>query len=470
MKKAFLFSSPLFPTCQVKTILIMKLTAFFILATALQVSAKSYSQEKVTVNFEKTRLDKALKEVEKKSSFRFVYSNKLLTDQNKVTLQAKDIRVEDLVEKLLKNTGLSFSIMDNNLVVIKQVVKGRVTDSLGNPIQGVTVKIVGKNIGTATDAKGEFSLNASNNDKLEFSYVGYETQTINVDGKTEITVAMIPSLNRLNDVVVIGYGTQKRKYVTGSVASISGSDLQGIPICNVTNALAGRLPGVVISSPSGLPGVGSSVQVHGLTSYSGQDVLYVIDGVIRSKNDFDLINPSDIESITVLKDAAASVYGVRGGNGVLLITTKRGKASGPAKFSLSGSLSGSQPTMVPERLTSYQDALYRNQYYTNQLVPAGDPRYYSDDEIAFYKSGKINTDLFKLMSKNPMTQQINLSMSGGSEKVRYYVSAGFQNESGLFNKINAKRYTILSNLDFKLSRDLSMSMNLQGNFKPVERP
>lgn len=438
----------------------------------------AYGQDDITLNLRSVPVGKVLSQIEQATGYHFVYSNKVLNDQRPVSIKVEKASLQQVMQQLLKGTGLTYRLDGKSLVIIKVVgdqdnrqklIRGRITDTTGQPISGVSVQILHTKTGVITDMDGRFELQASSDDTLVFSYIGYQVRQIAVGDQNQIDVHLIPTGSSLNDIVVVGYGTQQKKFVTGSVASISGSDIKDIPVSSVTNALAGRLAGVVINSPSGLPGVGSGVQVHGVTSYAGQDILYVIDGIVRTKADFDLINPQDIESISVLKDAAAAIYGVRGGNGVLLITTKRGK-EGNNQFTATASWTTLKPTRVPERLSSYQDAIYRNQYYTNQGVPAGDPRYYGDDEIAYYKSGKINTDLNKLMSRTPTSEQATINLIGGSDKIKYYVSGGIYNETGLFNKIQSKRYTLLSNLDFKLSRDLSMSLNLQGDYKPIERP
>ena len=205
----------------------MKLTAFVILVTALQVSAKTFSQEKVSVSFESTRLDRALKEVEKKSSFRFVFSNRLLSDKLRVTLTANDIVVEDLVQQLLSKTGLTYSVMDNNLVVIKKsgiddidiTVRGKVTDSKGNPLVNVSIT-AGNGAGTTTNDRGEYIITVEENATLVFSYVGFAPETMKVNGRTTIDIKLQEGGAALDEVIVIGYGSQKKTNLTGAVSSI----------------------------------------------------------------------------------------------------------------------------------------------------------------------------------------------------------------------------------------------------------
>ena len=432
MKKVVLFISPHFNKCRQKTFLIMRLTTFFILATTLQLSAKTYSQGKVSVNFEKTRLDKALKEVERKSSFHFVYSNLVLTDKSKVTLQEKDIKVEDLVKKLLENTGLTFSVMDNNLVVIKQainlsdiIVKGRVTDKNGNPIEGVSIKVPGKNIGTATDAKGAFSLTVSENDKIELSYVGFETQSINVNSRTEINVVMKESVSRLDDIVVVAYGTTTKKKINSSVSTLDMKDVAPLPVQSINDAIAGRVQGVIVTTTTGAPGAKSQISIRG-----GGTPLFVIDNMIRSQNDFENLNPNDIETYSILKDAAAtSLYGALGGNGVILVTTKKGKA-GQVNINYSYNQIYSQPTVFPKKLGSYDKLSAINKVYLAEGKQQPTP----DSILAYYKNQSRpfvypNTDWQKIALKNYAPETRNdLSISSGTRQLTYYASGSYYHQ------------------------------------------
>lgn len=457
MKKDVQFITPHPCKCWLKIFQIMKLSAFFILITTLQVSAKSYSQERVSVNFENARLTKALKEVEKKSSFHFVYSNLILTDRSKVTLQAKDIEVEALVKKLLENTGLTFSLMGNDLIVIKQsislsdiIVKGKVTDSLGNPIEGATVKVAGKNIGTATNAKGEFSLTVSDNGKLEISYVGFETQTISVDGRKEINVVMMGSVNKLNDVVVVAYGQTTKRDVNSSISTLQMTDVAPIPVQSINDAVGGRIPGVIVTANNGAPGVKSQISIRG-----GGTPLFVIDDIIRSQNDFENLDPNDIASYSVLKDAAAtSLYGARGGNGVVLVTTKKGKV-GQININYSFNQIYAQPTIRPKKMSSYDHFAALNAVY----IAEGKTPPTADSTLQFYKDQTKpyeypNTDWQKISLHNfALEQRHDLSLSMGTKELTFYGSlSNYHQGSDLrtdhnFNNRTTYRLNTVSNFE-----------------------
>jgi len=459
-----------------KLLLMMKIVVLFILLGTLQTFAtRSAAQEKVSISMQQVDLKQIFKSIENQTKIHFVYNDEILPAGKLFSASFANQSWREVLTTVLANTGIHYRIVEENLVVLtlgdhnRIVVRGKVTDAKNAGIPGVSVLEKGTKNGAVTNENGEFNINVTDASAiLIFKFVGYVTQELSASNSF-MTVMLKEDAAELNEVVVVGYGKQEKKFLTGSVVSISGSTVSNIPVSNVSNALAGRLAGLVVMSPSGLPGVSSSVRVRGTTSYSGQDPLYVIDDIPRSKQEFDLLSPNDIESISVLKDGAAAIYGVRGGSGVVLVTTKQG-TEGPAKFSFNISHGQSDPTRMPKRLNSYQDALYRNNYYLNQGVAANDPRYYTPDELEFYKAGTINTDLFEMISKTPRTTDANLSVTGGSPNARYYVSTGYFSETGLFDKLESKRFNVLSNLDFKFGNGFSAKVNLQATVRPNTTP
>ncbi len=467
-----------------KFLLVMKLIMFFLTVAILQVSAKGYSQ-KITIKQINAPLDKVLNEIRDQSGYDFFYDLKTIQKANPITINVKDASLDEVLKACFNNQPLIYKVEDKAVMIkerapsllpeVKEVlnidITGKVTDTTGAPLPGATIRVKGSSQIAASDNSGLFSLkNVPENSILQISFVGFVTKEIKVTSQSNLTIKLLEQSSSLNDVVVVGYGKESKKFVTGSIVTVQGSTINDLPVSNVSNALAGRAAGLVVEAPSGLPGVGSSISVRGVTSYTGQDPLYVIDDVPRSKQEFDLISPTDIQSISVLKDGAAAIYGVRGGSGVILITTKHGGAhSAPIlNFSMSGG--ASDPTKVPKRLTPYQDALYRNDYYMNQGLPANDPSYYSPDELNYFKTETYNPDEFKEISKTPYTTQANLSVTGGSDAAKYYISTGYYNETGLFNNLQAQRYNILSNVDVRISKDLSASINFQGTVKPNTTP
>src|SRR5690348_9446563 len=347
-----------------KILLIMKLMAVLILVASLQVSAKTYSQDRISVDFNHTMLSRALKIVERKSSYRFVFSNDVLSDNMKVSLKADNIEVKDLLNQLLDNTDLMFNILNNNLIAIKYspahyknvTIKGRVTDNKGNPLPNVSVTN-GKGEGTATNEMGEYHIEMNENDSLTFSFVGYTSQTVAISHREIINVTLFESTYKLSDIVIVGYGTQKKINLTGAVSTVSGSVLTKRPVSNAANMLEGLLPGVSVVQTNGQPGEGrTKIQVRGFGTFSGAGVnpLILVDGVPGNIED---LNPSVIESVTVLKDAAsAAIYGSRGANGVILVTTKNGTGSnGKIQVQYDFNYGSHSPTKLLDLVTNSPD-------------------------------------------------------------------------------------------------------------------
>ncbi len=462
----------------------MKLTAFVILITALQVSAKTYSQEKVSVSFEKTRLDKALKEVEKKSSFRFVFSNRLLSDKLRITFEAKEIYVEELVSQLLANTGLTYSVMDNNLVVIKKsnvdfidiTVRGKVTDSKGNPLANVSIS-AGEGKGTTTNERGEYTIAVDEDANLVFSYVGFISQTIKINKRTVIDLTLAEGVAALDEVIVVGYGTQKKVNLTGAVSTIDAKALESRPVRNLSQALQGMIPGLNLQT-SGLGGELNStlnVNIRGggtIGAGSNSSPLILIDGMEGNMN---AINYQDIESISVLKDAAAaSIYGSRAPFGVILITTKKGKA-GKTSINYNNNFRATQPLGLPSMMDSHTFALYYNEAAAND---GEGPKFGQEvlDRIVKYQKGEIdyatvpnangdryqmytgsnaNTDWFKEQYRSSaFAQEHSVSMNGGAQNIQYFASGSYSDQGGLSRHSNDqfKRYTFTGKMNITLNK------------------
>ena len=427
MKKTAPFSSPHLIRRWLKTLLIMKLTAFFILITALQVSAKTYSQERVSVDFNHTNLSKALKTIERESSYRFVFSNDVLSGKLKVTVKAKDIAVKDLLTQMLTNTDLVYTMMENNLVVIKFsnayysdkiIVKGTVTDDKGNPLPNVSIT-TSKGIGTTTNDKGEYSISVDENGSLTFSFVGFASQTIKVDKRTAVNVILAESTGKLSDVVVVAYGTTTKRAINSAVSTLAMGNVAPLPVQSINDAVAGRIPGVIVTTTNGAPGTKSQISIRG-----NGTPLFVIDNMIRSQSDFENLNPSDIENYSVLKDAAAtSLYGPLGGNGVVVVTTKKGKA-GQVDINYSYNVIFSQPTILPQKLSSYDHLNAINQVYRAEGLQQPTP----DSILAYYKNQSKpflypNTNWQKIALKTwAPEQRHDFSISSGTKELTYYAS------------------------------------------------
>ncbi|TAN16454.1 MAG: TonB-dependent receptor [Chitinophagaceae bacterium] len=344
-----------------------------------------------------------------------------------------------------------------------QTISGIVSSSRnGQPLPGVTVHIKGTSNGTNTDGEGRYSLsNARRGDSVVFSFVGFEVKTVAVNGSSKLDVQLEPSIASLNQVVVVGFGTQKRKDITGSIATVSSKDLTTVPLGDVTNALAGKLPGLIAVQGGGQPGNdGASLSIRGFGS-----PLVIVDGVQgRTLNDID---PSSIQSITVLKDAAsAAVYGVNAGNGVIIVTTKKGSIGTP-QLNYSFNYGLQHVTRYPKFVNSEQYAILKNEASTN----LGGPVIYSPEDIEKYKKGTDpnfpNFNYFNYFQRNytPQYKQ-DLTITGGSDKIKYFFLLGNLNQEAMWKSPqNFKRYNVQSNIDAKIGKNLDLSVQFQGRYE-----
>lgn len=351
-------------------------------------------------------------------------------------------------------------------------ISGIVQESINNsPLEGTTISLKGQKVSTVTGVDGKFDISVPNGTaSLIVSFVGYETKTIIVgESETSALITLSQSMtNQLSDVVIVGYGTQKKVNVTGAISSIKGADLKQSPAANLSNSIAGRIPGVILNNRSGEPGRDASeILIRGKGTLNDNSPLIVIDGV-ANRGDFDRLNPDDIESITVLKDASSAIYGAQAANGVILVTTKRGEIGDPI-ITYNGSYGLTQPTRLPKLINAWQFATYKNEI-DDRL---GIPHQFTDEEIKGYKDGKDplnfpNTDWFNAVVKNLSPQNRHLlSLSGGTKKINYFLSGGYLYQDGIFNKsaTNYHQYNLRSNIDAHINKDLKVSIDLSGRME-----
>jgi TonB-linked SusC/RagA family outer membrane protein len=345
------------------------------------------------------------------------------------------------------------------------IVSGKVRDKAG-PLPNVTVSLKGDpKTAVSTDANGNFRITVPNDAILVFHAVGFNTVEVSVNGRTTINVSMDEGISNLDEVVVVGYGVQKKVDVTGAISSVKGSDLKQSPAANISNSIVGRISGVIINNRSGEPGNDASqILIRGKGSLNDNSPLIVIDG-IANRGDFDRLNPDDIESVTVLKDASAAIYGAQAANGVILVTTKRGKTDKPT-ISYNGNYGLTQPTRLPDLIDSYQFVTYKNEL--NDRL--GIPHQFTDEEVQGYQAQNDllnypNTDWYKAVVKNLSAQtRHSLSLSGGGEKVNYFLSGGYLYQDGIFHDsgTNYNQYNLRSNVDAQVTKDLKISIDLSG--------
>lgn len=373
----------------------------------------------------------------------------------------------------------------------QQVITGTIKDSDG-PLPGVSVYQKGSaSRGTVTNLEGKYRLvlDKENLGVLTFTYIGYLSQEVRIAGRTEINLTMMPDAKGLEEVIVIGYGTQKKLTNTGAVSAISGDNLRQSPSASLQNSLIGRVPGVITQQQSGRPGGdGAKILVRGLSTTNGNGApLVIVDDLEYAGNIAD-IDPDQIETFTVLKDASTTaVYGIRGANGVIVITTRRGKA-GKAQITVRSETSLQQPSYVPEYLDSYESALLFNQAVNNDIALGIAPSRtaFSDEAIAAFKNG---TDPYRypnvdwtdeLIKPFSLQNRSNINVQGGMEKAKYFISAGYLGQDGLIKDFSQKsgmnsnyyykRYNFRSNLDVQPSKSLTLNLDLSGNFSERNSP
>ena len=371
--------------------------------------------------------------------------------------------------KLQTNLKLVFllsSLMISTYLLGQQQISGTVTDIDKNPLIGVNILEDGTSNGTVTDVDGKFILTLSKEDaSLTFSYTGYQSQTISVQNQQIINLTLEEG-SVLNEVVVVGYGTERKATLTGAVATIDNKKLTTVPVASTANLLAGRVPGVMTRQNSGLPG-SENTQIR-IRGYAGSP-LVLVDGIQTS---LDRIDPNDIESITVLKDAAAAVYGARAGNGVILVTTKRGQ-EGPAKISYNGSYTSMSASRLFQQVNTTQYVeLVRE---SDLLDGAGIDATFTEDDLQKFRDkapGYEGGDWVNgLISNNAPMHQHNLSVSGGSKDIRYFTSFGFLDQESYFRSrdFDYGRYNARSNIDARINDNLSFNLDLSYRFEKTER-
>lgn len=379
-------------------------------------------------------------------------------------------------------TGAHAQITSSKGYKVLGVIKDAVTNET---LPGVSIVVKGTTLGTVSDIDGSYTIECPNeNSTLIFSFIGYTSKSINVSGQTKIDVNLDADVKHLEDVVVVGYGKQNRVSVIGSVTSIKSDVLLQSPVANLSNALAGRMPGLITVQNSGEPGFdGAKLYIRGVGTFNSSSPLVMVDGIERN---FDQIDPNEIESINILKDASATaVYGVRGANGVILVTTRRGEMGKP-EVSFRYQTGFQTPTRLSEYLDSYDNASLYNEAQLNEnpsLTP--DQLRYQPEALEAYKNNSDphrypNVDWYdKVLKKYSTTSQYNLNISGGGKIARYFVSGGFYSQNGLFKGTQTKpydteskfeRYNFRSNIDISVTQSLSARLDLSGRVEDRNRP
>ena len=457
---------------------IMKLTALVLfLFAGMTFATPSYSQTmRVTIVGNGMRTGKVINEIEKQTEYLFVYDVDEVDMKRNVSVNAQNQPVAEVLDKVFDGTGVYYAMEGKNIMLMKKnaqqqdnKVAGVVKDANGDPIIGANVTVKGESIGTITDIDGRFILNAPSDAVLQITYIGYVAQDVKIDNRKEVVVTLVEDTETLDEVVVVGYGTQKKVNLTGSVGNVSLDDLGNRPITNASNALQGTVSGVYALQRSGQPGSdGSVINIRGVGTLNNSDPLVLIDGFPGSMSDVDA---SDISSISVLKDAAsAAIYGNRAANGVVLITTKKG-ATGKVKLSYNGYFGIQEATSLPDVLNSYEYATLYNEACRN----SGQAEKYLPEEIQKFRDGTDpmypSINYFDVYYDKATMQNHRLNVSGGSDTFQYAFMLGYLEQDGILVGTNYRKTDFRANIDSYLwNKRLRVTARLSGNYGVKKEP
>jgi TonB-dependent starch-binding outer membrane protein SusC len=471
----------IFNICSKQTLRIMKLTSFLLLFTVLNVfGTKSYSQNtRLTLNMKDTPIQNVLNTIEERSEYFFLFSSKMIDVNQKVNIEVSDKKINEVLDLLFTGTEIKYLLKDRQILLVdkndettsilqqQKSVSGTILDATtGEAMPGVNILVKGGTIGAISDMNGKFTINIPDeNAVLTISFIGYNSVEIPLAGRKILDIKLEQNLTNLEEVVIVGFGTQKKVNLTGSVTAVASKDIEKLSVTQTSQLLTGLVSGVTATQSSGQPGKDNvNITIRGLGTFSGAGTgpLVLVDGLASS---LDNVNINDIASISVLKDAAsAAIYGTRGANGVILIETKKGK-SGGFKVSYQANFGIQKAAEIPQIVDSWVYA----EMYNEALTNAGGSPQYSADEIAKFKSGadpdnypnkKHFDDL--ISSGSGLQTDHHLSMSGGSEKNTFMFSLGYLNQAGLIAETNYTRYNAMLNVESKLKDNLVLKVKFSG--------
>jgi TonB-linked SusC/RagA family outer membrane protein len=427
-----------------------KTTIFIFLLCLIASPASLIAQEKVAVTIQQNDISviEALQEIERQTKMFVAYNESQLKNQPNLDLNISNRPLEEVLNRILQGTGFTWQVKDNYIVVVpgqqvsRRQISGTITDELGQPVIGANIIEKGTSNGTVSDLDGNFILTVDENAVLMVSYIGYLSQEINTAGRNRLNITLVEDLKTLEEVVVIGYGSVKRRDITTAVSSISTESIDERPIISAAQAIQGKAAGVNVYQPSGTPGGEMVIRVRGTTSFNGSNSpLYVVDGVPVDNMNF--LSPNDIADIQILKDASsAAIYGSRAANGVVLITTKQ--ATEGAKVTAHIQYGASR---VANQIKSLNAAQYKE--LMDELRPGAIPEGTTD-----------RTDWFKEVYGTGIIQNYQLQLADGNERIRYFVSGGYLDEKGVLSAAFFRRFNLRSNVESQIRSWLHMGLNL----------
>jgi TonB-linked SusC/RagA family outer membrane protein len=490
-----IYRKRLAPTSMLTLLLTILISGFAGEALAYDGTIQTFLNQKISLNARNKQVEDILGEIETKVKAKFVFSPKMIRSYRKVSVSFNNEPLSKVLDELLIPLELKYKVADDLIIISRGdkrlegtskekagaslktieriqslarqneiLVKGKVSDEKGEVLPGVNVLVKNSTRGTTTDASGRFEIMVpTEGDILVFSFVGFKRFEAVVNAQTEMNIRLDTDLSQLEEVIVVGYGTKSRETVTGAIAQVSGAELTGRPVTKVGQALQGLIPNLNVVNLDGNPNANPSFNIRGNTSLSGAGALVLVDGI---QMDMNLLNPADIESITVLKDAAsAAIYGARGAFGVILVTTKKGSKDRKPQFSYSGSIQFNKPTYLPDLLSTqdYMESqnvaqmnLNGTQKYTNDQVkwvndyiadPVNNPSYHVLPNGRIFWNANPNV-LKNMLQPWAPGQNHTVNLNGGNSKTSYYISGGYLGQEGLFksNTDVFKRYNFTSNV------------------------
>jgi TonB-linked SusC/RagA family outer membrane protein len=482
MKKKLMFNVSRDNYTLLRWFRIMKIMTCILLIGLMPISASVYSQDKeINVKSMHSSIKEVLRHIEEVSNYSFVYNQAAINVDQVVTVQTEKQSIMDILDEILEGKGIHYKIVENKVILYPSnsvkaenqdnvfTVKGAVTDADGEPLPGVNVFEQGNPTnGVITGIDGNYSIQISSPDAiLSFTYIGFEAQDVNVTGRSNINITLVEEFTDLDEVVVVGYGTQRKVNLTGAVTTIDGEALESRPTENILKSLQGTVPGVTIIDRPG----GTSISIRGRGTFAGaSSPLYIVDGIEVSSDFFNNLDPTVVENISFLKDAAsASIYGAKAAYGVVLVTTKQGKKEA-LHVTYNGSYGAQKATYIPEVLNSTQ---YAEMYRTSELnsgIEEANLRY-SLEDIQKYRDGSDpdlypNSNWFDLvLEPSAMFTKHSLNLSGGSDKVQYLFGLGYQRDESLTPGIATDRYNFLTKATADLKDWLTVSTNVNFIYK-----
>lgn len=442
-------------------------------ATSMQQAFAALPQnQKITLNLQNATIKEAFETIRKQSDYIFFFETGDVDTRQKISLQISSESINDILNQVLKGKGLKYEIKNKHIIIKPDktpqpaqssrqsgTINGVVTDEKGEPIIGANIMVKGTTNGTVTDLDGKFVIQASPGDILEISYIGYNPLQIKAGTQTSLSIKMTEDTQNLEEIVVVGYGTQKKSDLISAITSVRGKELAEQPVPRVDQLLRGRVAGMQVVQSNGTPGASSSIRIRGGNSLSASnEPLYVIDGFIDA-GDLNSLNPNDIESIEVLKDATSTaIYGARGSNGVILITTKRGK-EGKAQFDVEASYGWQKLPKKIDLLSTGEYASYLNKIarMNGTTVPYDDP------------SKVTGVDWQDELFRTAPVYNVNLSSSGGTEKIKYLISQNHFDQDGIMVGSGFNRTTLRTNVDAEVNPwfSLGTTVSLSREFSDI---